>query len=809
MNWRHALIVVVALLAITAMPASAQNASAVAFEHTTFGTGSAGEPTPTQTTNMTIEGSGESASVADQFGLNTTDGFEDQNYDEYNLIGSENTEFTTDAKSGSYASEMDFAGDGTHTYLKRGRSNGSVTISGWVSVTTTNNENWVGFQVASGDNNPGGYQVEIGSGGVFRAFDRQESTEVHNTDPGLTEGQYYYLAVSWDPDTGELSGWVDDDTDYTSNPIDTFSYDDSTPSDKQSFGLQTYDASGGRARFDDIHYDSAGKSTGMYIGAAHDAENIHTGFTNLTLQNASADVTWQEDGDGDGVWTNVSSTTYTTSGNVTADLSGRTSDRWRLRVDVTATGGAPVAEIHDEVLLFESTSPTLSDPDPADDIKIQNATSNVSIDLSDTDLPLTQGDNVTVSASDDDGNSLGSTTLTSNGTVSFSYQSEAGENEITWTASDDYGNSDRFVQRFTTPSQLFVRNESAPSQIVNTRSNITATFFGDDGETVVESSSDDGVFNFSGLPADTEYTVTVSADGYRSRQVIITSLFDQQNIYLLPDDADAANIDFVLNDETGRFDPGKTTLFVEMPLRRNNTTEYRTAFADQFGATDTLRVTLRDGTRYRLKVRNGEGEVRELSSYTTSGADTATLTIGQVKVSGEVNDRGVAFDSQIIETDQGRAIRVVYRDPERRTDNIEVEIMHNGSKYTPNLTDSASDGRYIATVPINNSTAANASFDVSYQADRVGGDVSGGEQIGDVGDIGVPLPVLPLSLMSWTATLGAMGMVVIRTPRLAPAAGTVTASGLSIIGWLSVPAPALGIAGAISIFAVLGRGAGQ
>lgn len=201
--------------------------------------------------------------------------------------------------------------------------------------------------------------------------------------------------------------------------------------------------------------------------------------------------------------------------------------------------------------------------------------------------------------------------------------------------------------------------------------------------------------------------------------------------------------------------------------------------------------------------------MRALSSYTTSGAATAPLTIGQVEVSGEVNDRGVAFDSRIIDTGQGEAIRVVYRDPEQRTDDIEVAVEQNGTQVTQNLSGEAADGRFIATVPVDNDTAENATFDVSYEALRGGETISGSQQVGDVGELEVPVPALPRSLMAWTLTLGVMSLVVIRSPRLAPATGTATASALSVVGWLTVPTAALGIAGAISVLAVLGRGVGQ
>jgi hypothetical protein len=799
MKWRHVLIVAVALLAISAQPAASANASAVASEHTTFGTGSQGEPAPTTLTNMTVEGSGESASVS--FSAGFSDEFDDEPAD------SGTPEAWTLTQSGFDTNEVTTARarSGSQSWHAQSSSGAAIISRDFAEASTDAVE--VSIYAVSGQV---GFDLESGS-------DTAVTVAVRNGDLEYYDGSSYQT-IATAVDNGE---WVDlriVDYDASSN---TFGVEWATSNGESgsASGLSfRQDTSGGYDTIDLVasngegYYDSIGggaADTGQYLGAPHDAEHIQTGYANLTLQNTEATITWQEDGDGDGSWTNVSSATVSTTTNVTQDLSGTTSDRWRVRVDVEATGDPPTAEIHDEGLLFESSSPTLSDSEPPDGMQIQNATGNVSINVSDADFPLAQGDNVTVSATDDEGNSLGSTTLTSNGTASFSYSSDAGENTIQWTATDEYGHTGTFTQTFETPATLEVRNESDPDSIVQTQTNITATFFGADGETVIERPSADGTFNLSGLPADAEYVVSVDAEGYRTRQTIITSLYDQQNVYVLPQNASAATIEFQLNDQTGRFPSEDTTLFVEMPLRVNNSTTYKTVFADQFGATNARRVVLRDNTRYRLKVRNGQGETRVLESYTTAGDAIAPLTIGQVQVSGEIGDRGVAFEATVVETDTGRALRVVYRDPEQLTDEVEIGVEYNDSAYVPNTTGTAGYGRYITTIPISNSTPDNATFNVTYAALRDGATIYGQTQAGAVGELDFGVASLPLSLLGWMLTIGLTSMVIIRTPRLAPATGTATASMLTIAGVLAIPAPALGISGAISVLAVAGRGGGQ
>jgi len=742
------------LLAVTSMPVAAQNASAVASEHTTFGTGSAGEPSPTTLQNMSVEGSGESASVS----LGST------------ATASMPAEETTKVDPGRYGLKLE---------IDKATDELSGTLYSSTDATTAYVTQTDGTVIA---------QASI------------SNNEVTFTGLGLSAGQSVYLVA----DRGGSSTKFGRAEDLASTyPVTT---------DKFNVTAGVFDGAGENTFYGYTWASISaptGTVSGEYVGGAHSAEDIQTGRTNLSLTNASATVTWQEDADGDGTFTNVTATTYTSSGNKTADLSTTTSDRWRVRVDVDTTGPDPVAEINDEGVLFASanSTPALSDPEPPDQAKIENAVGNVSINVSDSGFGLAQGDTVTVSATADDGTSLGSTTVTGNGTASLSYTSENGQNVIDWTATDEYGNTDTFRQTFATPSTLIIRNESAPPQVVNTSSNVTVTFFDRSGQNIIKRSSSNGRIDLSGIPTDTEYVIQVDAAGFRSRQVIITSLFDQQNVYLLPTSRAAATVEFTLNDQTSRFPSDETTLFIQKPITRNNSTEFRTVFADQFGATDSLRVDLRDQERYRIQVRNDQGETRVLESFTASGDAVAPLTIGSVEVSGSVDERGVAFASDVIERDGARLLRITYQDPAQQTAEITVQVRQNGSQVVPNITGTAGYGRFVTTVNITGRSTAE-DYNVTFEAVRNGETVSGGDVGGGVGELSFGLDPFLRQLIGWGAILALTGLVVIRSPRLAPATGTLTGTMLTIIGVLTIPAPALGIAGAISVLSVYSRGGG-
>jgi hypothetical protein len=727
------------------MPASAQNASAVASEHTTFATGSQGEPSPAQLAGLSIEGSGEGASVVATEQSTASSGTDD------------NT-FATSSKSGLRINP--------NTDLTALRATVSADTSATTAYLTDASLSVLESTPIPGDKEVS-FSTELSAGTTYYVL-------VDDNGAEYTTGYHVYTSATY-PITSET-------VDITAT---RFNGGDRDGDSANRYGVRSVTG-----------VEQTGNGT--YVGAAHDAEDIATGWANLTLQNAEADVTWQEDGDGDGSWSNVTSTTATTTTNVTQDLSTTTSDRWRVRVDFSATGSNPVAQIHDEGVLFEPASPTLSNPEPPDEVKIANAVGNVSINVSDADFPLAQGDSVSVSATDGDGTSLGSTTLTSNGTASFSYSSDAGENTINWQATDSYGNSESYTQTFTTPSTLTLYNETSPNQKISTNSEITATFFGSDGETVIERTSSDATFDFSGLPADTEYIVTVDAEGYRERTLIIRNLYKQQSFYLLSQNTSASQIVFELSDPTGEFPPRETRLYVEKPLTVNNSTTYRTVAADTFGATSAYSVTLADGARYRLRVRH-DGQERILGSYTVTVPTTEPLQVQRIEPSADEVPQGSVYGG--VEDGQ---LAVRFRGGDADTAVTYRVTAENETVVVPET--EVIGASFAHVYPVNNSTAQ--SYNVSYEIAYGDGTVQTGSfQAGGVAGIAGRFAIDPqlLSLLSWATIMAAMGLVVIVDTRLAPAVGTGTASALTIIGTVAIPAALLGVAGAISVLTLVGR----
>jgi len=144
------------------------------------------------------------------------------------------------------------------------------------------------------------------------------------------------------------------------------------------------------------------------------------------------------------------------------------------------------------------------------------------------------------------------------------------------TATFDLPSGTRSVELQSVPSELQVRNEANPDELIDDNVTLRVRFFADE-DTVIEREVSDGTVSLDGLPADEEIVVTVkeSNANYTYRRILLDSIVETSEIYLLPTTEPSAEVRFELRDETGRFVSGETKLFVEKPITRDNNTEYR------------------------------------------------------------------------------------------------------------------------------------------------------------------------------------------------------------------------------------------
>lgn len=305
-----------------------------------------------------------------------------------------------------------------------------------------------------------------------------------------------------------------------------------------------------------------------------------------------------------------------TDGSGTVTFSGMTNSEHRVEL-MTTDGG-----------------PTLNDSSASPTGGLSVSSQTLSIEVTDPDFP---NDNVTVEFFKD-GNSIGTTTLTSNGTATMPTTFSLGGSH-TWhaVATDEYGTTDT-SSTFTvqTPNELRILNESAPTTLVD-NATVELRFYVDEGSgapQVYTRNTSDGTVNMTGLPVDKPFVVVAEADGYFSRRIFVPSLFETQKVFLLPENETAVQVTFAIEDYTGEFPPATTVLQVQRALNGS----YKTVLGDFFGATGEFPATVAFNQRHRLVLLNSEtGETRSLGAFTpqsTSNQRVVVSPTGSIDVLG-------------------------------------------------------------------------------------------------------------------------------------------------------------------------------
>lgn len=672
-RWPVGLVLVVTVLVVTSQPAAA--ATVTLGEHTTFGTGD-GEPDPTTLNDVSVSGTGSSASV--QYNGETRlsynpeadegDGGSDRN------PGWAGTDFSGDPMKSEFRIQPTFSGTIDEVEYTVGGIDGdryTPTVDVYIVQETPDQTFGEGTKVASfeADPNLGTHSFE---------FDTAYSVTAgknYTIEFVTTETQRDGDRIQLDADGSASSQWY-----YYSDALETVTdvYADITVIDPAV--------------------------DGRYVGASYDASQLVRGETELSLTNTSATITWQEDADADNSWTNVTSTTVTNGGTITSDLSTTQADRWRVRIDFTATGQSPSANLDAERILSNNEAPVGSNLDPTG--QLGDYDGDVSIDVEDPDFATAQGDEVDVQVEDGAGNVIGSTTLVSNGTATIEYSSAGGTNDLTWTLTDSYGESDTVSQSFTAPSNLTIKNESAPSQPVDLSSDVEVRFYFDiDGDPEVYNRSvQNGNVSLNGLPVDRPFTVVVSGDGnYLNRRIFVESLYERQTVYLLPKNATSVPVIFDVGDFSGRFDQRESALLVQRAIDGR----WETVEGDLIGANERVSARLRIDARHRLAIVNAQTGDRDiLGPYTPVGSGEQTI---QVTAQNELVVQGLDGFATI-----GPDIGVLA--PRTTTINSSVRAQETSidiATLTITATDENGSTATLATVQRSSAGGLNASVDLS------------------------------------------------------------------------------------------------
>lgn len=459
-----------------------------------------------------------------------------------------------------------------------------------------------------------------------------------------------------------------------------------------------------------------------------------------------------------------------------------------LTTDANGTGTGTV-DLPDgtqalEVRTVDSfADPNVSNPEPSGNV---------------TSLPTTLSVDVTAGAYPVDvvftleGQQVGTDTLTANGIASVDVSQEVTDlGSYNWSAeaTDAAGQTDSVATSFRTPDTLTIREEHAPQQLVD-NTTVTLRFYTVDGEIAIERQTSDATVNMTGLPAS-EFVVFAEAPGFYDRRIYISSIFEQESMFLLNStafprndtDPEAIQSRFVYEDLTGNFPTAQTTIQVQRAIDLNNdsTSEYVTVAGDYWGASNEFETILEHGVRYRLVLVNQETGARHVAGSHIPLEDRAQL----IKVSGLVveaqNASGVVGLAELNES--SNTIDIAYADPADETDTLTVVVEPRGGG-DPLFNDTVAGplGTYGTSVQLNESQAE-TDWVVRFEADD-------GDRHRSVLPVGSGTIGLPVAVPSWLLTL-LMSMAVTfvgalygpRTAVMGAWAMVFVAAGVAMFGW--------------------------
>lgn len=756
--------IVASLLVVTATPAAASHGVVTASRHFTDTDFNAGT-----LTNTTVNGTGGDAVVELVNGstFNKLDTVDDGNRTTHwplnessgastfsdfegtaDLTNNGGTAGETGIEDNSVDFEEDNSEDASSSDINAIDGASEFTVVAWVNAETLDDASTI---VAKG---PGGSEVfalTFDTGGSnnwnFEVRDSNGNFKRVSSSSNTSTGQWILVAGVYDNGNVELytNGTLESsDTqgsslNSNSNGVFIGSKNGSSFWDGRIDDVRTYTTALNASQLQELH-DNPSVNTentpGTYISANHTVEDSEQGFVNITtLTNASATVTW-ETNDGSG-WSTLNETSgITSAANHTFTWSVESNDTVRVNVTVfnQSGNGDPDFEMADEGVQFTANDTDVDNSSATPTGDLSTSTPTLEIDINDSDFNLSQDDTVTVEFFID-GVSIGTDTLTSNGTASVMTDTLNG-GDHTWnvTANDTYSHSTTSQDfTITVPSNLTVREERPVHPKIDQVS-VTAKFFeqGEDEPTIVNRTTNDGNISLDGLPVGSEFTVTISAPGYHNRTVLLDDIFTQSTVFLLNETGQDNDITFTIEDPTGEFTDEDSEILVKRSINESiyNDTggfSYLIVEGDEIGASGEIETTLETDERYRLVVRSDD-ETRILGGFVPESDKTVTLRPSPPSIN-VTDEQGYAWNASTDET--ANTITFEYNDPDDNTTDLELIIheQNNASNEIYNQTHAGPHG-YLKVTQTLTDEQANETWVVKYSAQRGGDTISGQTGVG-------------------------------------------------------------------------------
>lgn len=797
---RHPLASVVAVvLAVVLMsaPVAADHSTWLTSQHTNASELSAG----TLTGNVSVEGSGSAASVVVHDPI--VDSFEDGDLSEYSGVTADwlATGVSGTPTDGNFLLESDSATPSrivSTSGLPFNYTEGDSPVRYAVDVKLNGASKRAEVYVLAQDaDNAEFLRIEPGTIDIFH---REGGTQ---TSEGFAEKSADFSVNEWLTVEFRAQSNVREFEVYNESGAEIYNH----TYNQRNFDSNTGSGIGFNANATGVRFDYGrllnAEPDGRYLSQNHTVDRPEFGYTNLSIPSGGeATVVWE--GSDGGAWSQVATTTYTTSGNRSLAFSDTSFADYRVNVTLSGTGAA----LHDEGILSTNSHPVINESTASPTGAVSTGGTTFTVDITDGDFDEGQTVNATVYVN---GVRQGSDIRGANGTASVSGTLSGAETfNITWLA-DDGIDTDTYSYEVFVPAFLNVYNESSPDDKI--AEDVTATFYlNDDNGTVITRTRSDGEFPLDVNDATISATVQLESANYTTRTVYLPDLTTNRSAFLLPLAEPRATVRFILDDNSGSFTPASTvTLYVERALNQSGTATYRVVASDQFDATDSVVVELRDETRHRIRVENQDGEVRVPGSYTTRGTATETIVIGQLTiVVGDEN--GTAFDA-LLQPDVGAngVIRTAYRDADDLEHTVDVSIYELGNVSNAIVTNdtATASNTIISTYSIPAGDEPDTTWVVEYTVTQSDGSSESGRIIvGGAADLAGPFNLDPdvQEMVVWVIFAAVIGLaVLIDARRLAPVVATVFATGFTAVGFLEFPAPVLAFA-AVATFLLVASG---
>lgn len=773
----------VALMVVMAAPASASHTVTVAnsTDDTEFNSGTH--------QYTTVSGSGESAVVVFAGGRSVT-GWES------GTLTISDSEFSHVSGTGSVESAPALTGSQSLTltngdFPEYQRSTPSPRDYSWqVNVTDCDgmqNTN-VDFEASNGNILSVGL-YDQGTGVNWRLIEYDGSNfegENFGTLPQCTDGQIYNVTADIDHDGDSITLFVDGQS-------ETINYaGGGADADIPDTEFVRFEHLGGSVS----HYDEWGESVSeeSYTSRNYSSVSADTAVVDLTTVDDDASVRATTEAWNGTAWVELANETYTSAGNKSLPIAASSYTKFRNTVRVTRLGGdsgdAPYVELDGDYLTYRHNEPVPAEFSPPDE-NTQNTPVELSVDIDDDDFGYGTGDTVTVDFILD-GTVVNTQMVSSSQTVTHSVSSVSTvDHEWNVTLTDSYGAEVTTVNRsFQTPGNLSIAKENDPETLINDRE-ITVQIIGDDD--ITERSTTNGNVSLQNIPTSDEYVLVINTTGYTNRTLALNDIGGNKRAYLInTSQYNTFETRFVGDDRTGKFPSDSSEVLVQRVLNRSGTSDWETVASDEFGAAGYT-VDLQEEIRYRVIVRNDDGDERVLGAYVPRTAGTVTLEIGSVLLDPADDDSPSYAANRTNETGAPVRIGFEYNDSTEETNQLYITMYEYNDESNILLANSSFTGPYgtFALTQDVPSTDNKTTWVVKFTAIKSDGSQIQGSQI-----VGPTSPILP-DLPEWLVTIffvGTMLTVAGLFSKLNGAIGGIVIAALAAILWfIGLTPPTLGV----------------